>query len=89
VERDFDGRRGAPVCGDGAPAARRARAMSPATRGEAAARGEAAGRELRSIVCEAADQHIFTSMLTPNYDRAHENHLHLEVTPGVQWHLVR
>jgi Extensin-like protein C-terminus len=83
VERDFQGRRGAPVCGPlpgSAPRARSA-AQEPGA--------EAATRELRSIVCEAADQHIFTSILTPNYDRAHKNHLHLELTPGVQWHLVR
>jgi hypothetical protein len=49
----------------------------------------AAGRELRAIVCEAAARHLFTSILTPNYDRAHKNHLHLEVTPGVEWELLR
>jgi hypothetical protein len=49
----------------------------------------AAGRELRAIVCEAAAQHLFTSILTPSYDRAHKNHLHLEVTPGVEWELLR
>ena len=45
--------------------------------------------ELRSIVCEAADQRLFTVILTPNYNRAHANHFHLEVTPDVTWHLVR
>jgi hypothetical protein len=84
VEQDFEGRRGAPVCGAGAPTT-----SARATRASPEPRDEAAGRELRSIVCEAADQHIFTSILTPNYDRAHKNHMHLEVTPGVQWHLVR
>ncbi|KYF73925.1 extensin family protein [Sorangium cellulosum] len=86
VERDFIGRRGAPVCGEGAgkPASR-----GPAVKGTRGLPPDAAARELRSIVCEAADQHIFTSILTPNYDRAHKNHLHLEVTPGVQWQLVR
>jgi hypothetical protein len=49
----------------------------------------AAGKELRAIVCAAADAHLFTTILTPNYDRAHFNHLHLEVTPEVKWHLVR
>ncbi|AKT35898.1 extensin family protein [Chondromyces crocatus] len=48
-----------------------------------------AGKTLRAIVCEAASRHLFTSILTPNYDRAHKNHLHLEVTPGVQWELLR
>ncbi|AUX38632.1 hypothetical protein SOCE26_000090 [Sorangium cellulosum] len=86
IERDFAGRRGAPVCGERAGAAGRSGAAGGGGRGPAA---DAATRELRSIVCEAVDQHIFTSILTPNYDRAHKNHLHLEVTPGVQWHLVR
>jgi hypothetical protein len=49
----------------------------------------AAARELRSIVCEAVEARIFTSILTPNYDRAHFNHFHLEVTPGVPWVLYR
>jgi hypothetical protein len=84
VERDFDGKRGAPTCGP--HPARRGRALAGSAPGSQAA---SAARELRSIVCEAADQHIFTSILTPNYDRAHKNHLHLEITPGVQWHLVR
>ncbi|AUX19558.1 hypothetical protein SOCEGT47_000090 [Sorangium cellulosum] len=86
VERDFAGRRGAPVCGEGAGAVGKRGAAGRRARGPAA---DAATRELRSIVCEAADQHIFTSILTPNYDRAHRNHLHLEVTPDVQWHLLR
>lgn len=46
-------------------------------------------KALRSIVCQAVDQHLFTSVLTPNYNRAHHNHVHLEVTPGAKWHLTR
>jgi hypothetical protein len=74
VKRDFHGTLGAPVCGAGA--APPARATSEA-------------RELRSIVCEAVDQHLFSTVLTPNYNRAHHNHLHMEVTPNVKWLLVR
>lgn len=74
VKTDFHGRIGPPPCGSGAPP------PAPAT---------PAARELRSIVCEAADQHVFTTILTPSYDRAHHNHLHLEITPGVKWYLVR
>jgi hypothetical protein len=74
VERDFHGTLGASPCGPGAAP------PSPAT---------PEARELRSIACEAADQHMFTSILTPSYDRAHRNHLHLEVTPAVRWYLVR
>lgn len=74
VARDFHGSIGAPSCGpDAAP-------PRPAT---------PEAKELRSIACEAADQHVFTSILTPNYNRAHFNHLHLEVTPDVRWYLVR
>jgi hypothetical protein len=73
VDRDFNGRVGAEPCGPAAPP------PFPAT---------PASRELRSITCETADQHLFTSILTPGYDRAHKNHLHLELTPGVRWYLV-
>ncbi len=70
---DFHGTLGAPACGAGAAAPTQ---DSPAA------------RELRSIVCETADQHLFTSILTPNFNRAHANHFHLEVTPGVKWFLM-
>jgi hypothetical protein len=46
-------------------------------------------RELRTIVCEAAGARIFSTMLTPHYDEAHFNHVHLEVTPEVRWRIVR
>jgi len=74
VEKDYHGTMGAPACGADAAA------PSPTT---------LEAKELHSIVCEAADQHVFTSILTPNYNRAHKNHFHLEVTPGVRWSLVR
>jgi hypothetical protein len=46
------------------------------------------GRELMSIVCEAADQRIFHYTLTPHFDQAHADHLHLEIKPGVKWFLT-
>jgi hypothetical protein len=46
------------------------------------------GRELMSLVCEAADQRLFHYMLTPHFDLAHADHLHLEIKPGVKWFLV-
>jgi hypothetical protein len=46
------------------------------------------GRELISILCETADQRIFHYMLTPHFDTAHADHLHLEIKPGVKWFLV-
>lgn len=47
-----------------------------------------AARELVSIVCEAADLRIFHYLLTPHFDAAHFDHLHLEIKPGVKWFLV-
>ena len=46
------------------------------------------GRELMSIMCEAADARIFTYMLSPHFDKAHSDHLHLEIKPLVKWFLV-
>jgi hypothetical protein len=45
--------------------------------------------ELRKIACEAHDEHLFNVLLTPDYNWAHRNHFHLEVTAGVRWTLVR
>lgn len=44
--------------------------------------------ELRAILCEAVEAHLFNIVLTPNFNRAHRDHFHLEVT-GAQWFLVR
>lgn len=45
--------------------------------------------ELRKIACEASRARLFNVLLTPDYNRAHRNHFHLEVTAGVKWTLVR
>lgn len=39
-------------------------------------------REMREIVCEAVSQGIFHVALTPDYDRAHRDHFHMEIVPG-------
>lgn len=44
---------------------------------------------LRRLVCEAARSELFQIVLTPHFDRAHQNHLHLELRPGVPWQYVR
>jgi hypothetical protein len=72
VEKDFHGRIGAKTCGPNT-------GPNPAT-------SEAI--ELRRIVCEAADAHLFNVELTPDYNWPHRNHFHLEVTPNVRWFLV-
>jgi hypothetical protein len=45
-------------------------------------------RELVSIVCEAKDQRLFHFMLTPDFDAAHADHLHLEIRPGARSFIV-
>lgn len=70
VDRDFHGRIGAPVCGRSAP--------RPFPDSEDA-------RLLRRLACGAAEQRLFQSILTPNFDRPHHNHFHVELTLGVRW----
>jgi len=66
VEHDFHGRIGAAPCGPNA-------GPQPAT-------PEAV--ELRQILCEAAGARLFNVTLTPDFNWAHRNHFHLEVTAG-------
>lgn len=73
VERDFHGRIGSTTCGEAVDQ----RPLAP----------EAA--ELRDIVCGAADAKLFNVALTPDYNFAHRNHFHLEVTAGAKWFMVR
>ena len=44
--------------------------------------------ELRAILCEAVGDHLFNIVLTPNFNRPHHNHFHLEVAAGIKWYLV-
>lgn len=73
VEKDFHGLLGAKVCG------KNARPPVPASK---------SALLLRQLVCAAADSRLFQLILTPNYDRPHRNHFHLEVTPEVRWFIV-
>jgi len=72
VESDFHAALGAPLCRD------RARSQSLSV----------PAKELRAIVCAAHDRRLFTSILTPNYDRAHRDHFHVELRPAVDWSLL-
>jgi hypothetical protein len=72
VDKDFHGAIDAATCGDGAGP----RPVTPAA------------TELRAILCEAVAARLFNVVLTPNYNRPHHNHFHLEVTAGVKWFLV-
>ena len=44
---------------------------------------------LRAIVCEVAAQYLFNVILTPNFNRPHRNHVHLDLTAGKRWFIVR
>jgi hypothetical protein len=46
------------------------------------------GRELMSLVCEARDLRLFHVILTPHFNVAHHDHLHLEIKPDTPWFLV-
>jgi hypothetical protein len=72
VDKHFHGAIGAKTCGAGA-------GPYPAT---------AEAVKLRAILCEAVDARLFNVVLTPNYNRPHKNHFHLELTEGVTWFLV-
>lgn len=74
VLEQFHGRLEAPLCGSNAAG------PVPDT---------PAARELRAIVCAAAESQLFNSILTPNYNPAHKNHFHLELTPDVDWFMLR
>jgi hypothetical protein len=49
----------------------------------------APSRLLRGVVCDAVAHNLFQVVLTPHHDRAHENHVHLELKPEVSWTYVR
>ena len=74
VLEHFHGQLGAEQC---VPAARSPSPDSPEA------------RELHALVCAAAEAHVFNSILTPNYNPAHKNHFHLELTPDVDWFMLR
>lgn len=44
---------------------------------------------MRSAVCAAVEAGLFQIVLTPHHDRAHQNHVHLELVPDVSWSYVR
>jgi hypothetical protein len=73
VERDFHGQIGQKTCGPNT-------GPTPASPNAVT---------LRKIFCDTADARLFNVELTPDYNWAHRNHFHLEVTPRVKWFLVR
>jgi hypothetical protein len=72
VDDDFNGKIGAKTCGEGA-------GPKPAT---------TKAKEIRLILCQAVAARIFSVVLTPNYNRPHKNHFHLEIMANKNWLLV-
>lgn len=72
VDDDFSGRIGARTCGP------KAKPRKPTAKAIA----------LRAMLCETVAKRVFNVVLTPNHNRPHKNHFHLEVTPGVSWFIV-
>ncbi len=46
-------------------------------------------RLLRGLICDAAESELFQILLTPHYDHAHRNHIHLEIRRDVDWTYLR
>jgi hypothetical protein len=72
VQKDFHGRIGIATCGP--------TAQPPAP--------TPASTALWGLVCDTAARGIFNVMLTPNYNAAHFNHLHVEITPDAEWMMI-
>ena len=45
--------------------------------------------DFRALVCAIHATRSFNLVLTPHYDRRHDNHLHLEVRKGIKWFLTQ
>lgn len=39
------------------------------------------GKALLALICAIADSHLFSSILTPNYNEGHRDHVHLDLRP--------
>ncbi len=76
VEDDFLGRLGAPVCGPEAKIVPRA---------DSDPEQVARAIRLRNLLCDLARRGAFHHILTPNYDAAHKNHLHLDLKRDNKW----
>lgn len=80
----LEGRERLDVKTDFGPTPRR---MSPCA-ADAVSRLGGKSKALRTLVCGAVRAKLFHVALTPAYDRAHDNHVHLEVLPDARGQLV-
>jgi len=47
------------------------------------------GRRLRDFACTLHSRKTFNVVLTPNANKAHHNHFHLDITPDARWYIIR
>lgn len=47
------------------------------------------GRFLKELACALHRQRVFNVILTPNFDKAHHNHFHFDITPKAKWYVIR
>lgn len=80
VEDDFLGQLGQAVCG---PEAR----IIPKSDSDVAQLARAT--RMRNLVCDLARRGAFHHILTPNYNQAHRNHLHLDLQRDNKWFSVQ
>jgi hypothetical protein len=45
-------------------------------------------KQLRDVVCTAVSSDLFQVVITPHHDRDHQNHVHLELVPDVDWSFI-
>jgi hypothetical protein len=43
---------------------------------------------MRKLVCDAARAGLFQTVITPHYNDAHRDHVHLEIDPGDDGHFI-
>ncbi len=55
---------------------------------ELSRREDEKGKLLRRLVCDAVSQGLFQVVLTPHHDRTHQNHVHMELVPEVEWSYI-
>lgn len=76
VKQDFHGQRGEPPCGPGAKLH-----LPPGITEQEIEEAIL----LRDVVCAIGRKGMFHHILTPNYNQAHESHLHLDIKRDNQW----
>jgi len=47
------------------------------------------GRLLKEFACTLHERRIFNVILTPNSNKDHHNHFHMDITPKATWYIIR